>query len=113
MWYDFSDPESLEIPYGQLIDALDTNNRWVYKGSVTTPPCATTVYWNVLSKVYPIQPKHLAQYKMQLVKREAADPNNAGKNVDYNGNYRVTNEIKDHDLRILKVNDDEEQTLEE
>jgi hypothetical protein len=34
---------------------VDTRNRWVYKGSVTTPPCATMVYWNVLTTVYPIK----------------------------------------------------------
>jgi carbonic anhydrase len=46
---------AIYINYGELIDALDTENRWVYKGSVTTPPCATTVYWNVLRTVYPIK----------------------------------------------------------
>lgn len=57
------DPESKEVAYGELIDALDTDNRWVYKGSVTTPPCAKTVYWNVLSQVYPISVRHLELYK--------------------------------------------------
>jgi carbonic anhydrase len=52
------DPTSKEIAYGELIDAIDTENRWIYKGSVTTPPCQTTVYWNVLSKVYPVSKKH-------------------------------------------------------
>lgn len=99
MLYDQTNPISAEVAYGELIDALDTDNRWVYKGSVTTPPCARLVYWNVLSKVYPIQPKHLLQYKQQLAKRPAAAY--AGKFVDYSGNYRETNAIDGHDLKRL------------
>jgi carbonic anhydrase len=47
------------VTYGSLMEMVDNNNRWVYKGSVTTPPCATNVYWNVLSTIYPISKKHL------------------------------------------------------
>jgi len=43
--------------------SLNMNNRWVYKGSVTTPPCATFVMWNVLSDVYPISQHHLDLFK--------------------------------------------------
>jgi len=42
---------------------LDMQNRWTYRGSVTTPPCAVAVYWNVLRTVYPIKAKHLALFK--------------------------------------------------
>lgn len=52
-------PIVAEVPYGDLMMMVDTNNRWVYKGSVTTPPCKTLVYWNVLRTVYPIKKKHL------------------------------------------------------
>jgi len=27
------------IPFLELMEALDYNNRWVYKGSTTFPPC--------------------------------------------------------------------------
>ena len=37
-----------EIPFGELMAIIDTNNRWVYKGSLTTPPCSKTVYFNIL-----------------------------------------------------------------
>ena len=33
-------PVAAEINYGELIMSINTDNRWVYKGSVTTPPCA-------------------------------------------------------------------------
>ena len=47
------------VSYGNLMELVDMNNRWAYKGSVTTPPCSTFVYWNVLSTVYPIKQEHL------------------------------------------------------
>jgi len=38
-WTETNDPKVAEVPYGDLMMAADSNNRWVYKGSVTTPPC--------------------------------------------------------------------------
>ena len=35
-----SDPKVNLVTYGDLLTMVDTDNRWVYKGSVTTPPCA-------------------------------------------------------------------------
>ena len=49
-----NDPKVNLVTYGDLMMMADMNNRWVYKGSVTTPPCDTFVYWNVLTTVYPI-----------------------------------------------------------
>lgn len=54
------------IPYADLHMMVDTNNRWTYRGSVTTPPCAQNVYWNVLKTVYPMKLEHLNQFKGQL-----------------------------------------------
>lgn len=39
------------VKYGDLLYLLDTDKRWVYTGSVTTPPCLTKVYWNVLRTI--------------------------------------------------------------
>ena len=58
-WSNENDPLVAEVPYGDLMMAVDMNNRWVYKGSVTTPPCAQSVYWNVLRTIYPIKQEHL------------------------------------------------------
>ena len=56
------------VTYGNLMMMVDFNNRWVYKGSVTTPPCATNVYWNVLHTIYPVKAEHLALFEGQLDK---------------------------------------------
>lgn len=53
-WSDTGSPIVDMVTYGSLMEMVDSNNRWIYKGSVTTPPCATFVYWNVLSTIYPV-----------------------------------------------------------
>lgn len=73
--------------YADLLNMVDTNNRWVYRGSVTTPPCATDVYWNELRTIYPISQKHVDQFKATLA---TADPKTySGDNtLDKVGNRR-------------------------
>jgi len=48
-----------EIKLANMMKYADLNNRWAYKGSLTTPPCTKTVYFNVLKKVWPLKQKHL------------------------------------------------------
>lgn len=57
--------------YGDLMTMVDMNNRWTYRGSVTTPPCAQNVYWNVLRTVYPIKQETLNKFQMQLSRAKA------------------------------------------
>ena len=67
---------------------VNFNERWIYKGSVTTPPCATYVYWNVLSTVYPIQQRHLDLFKKQLAKATEGE-----ETLAEIGNYREVQKI--------------------
>ena len=76
------DPKVKEVPYGDLMMALDTDNRWVYKGSVTTPPCGKFVYWNVLQTVYPINATYVEWFKEKQLSRGA-------NNLKETGNWRV------------------------
>lgn len=34
-----------EIPYSQMLATVNFANRWVYSGSLTTPPCSQGVYF--------------------------------------------------------------------
>mmetsp|Transcript_18168 Transcript_18168/g.31065 ORF Transcript_18168/g.31065 Transcript_18168/m.31065 type:complete len:177 (-) Transcript_18168:483-1013(-) len=63
-WGDDGDSITVDmVTYGDLMEMVNFNERWIYKGSVTTPPCATFVYWNVLATVYPISERHLNLFK--------------------------------------------------
>jgi hypothetical protein len=86
-----TNPSVAQVPYGELMMMVDTDNRWVYKGSVTTPPCDTIVYWNVLRTVYPIKEKYFNQFKEQMKR---------GK-LEQTGNYRNTVPIDLHDVHII------------
>ena len=50
------------VLYGNLMQMVDMGKRWVYKGSVTTPPCARFVYWNVLSTIYPVSEETVQKF---------------------------------------------------
>jgi len=52
---DDADPSVDFIAIANMMELIDMNNRYVYRGSLTTPPCATDVLWNVVSTVYPIK----------------------------------------------------------
>lgn len=89
-----SSPIVPEITYGDLMMMVDMENRWVYRGSVTTPPCSTQVYWNVLRTIYPIRQKHLDQFRSIL---------SLGKNdLAKSGNWRLIQKIDDHDLMVIE-----------
>jgi len=63
-WHEDTGPVvSNLVAYGDLINVVDFHNRWVYQGSVTTPPCAQKVFWNELSTIYPITQETLTNFK--------------------------------------------------
>lgn len=79
------------INFGSLMSAVDSTKRWVYKGSKTTPPCDSGVYWNVLSTVYPISQDALDNFhKKILIKGEKKKLWSS-----YEGNFRNTLEVTD------------------
>jgi len=87
---DQTDPIVSEIPYGEVMNMVNSGSRWTYRGSVTTPPCATLVYWNVIRKVYPISQKHLDLFKKQMAR---------GKDET---NFRAIQTIDKHNLFIVQ-----------
>ena len=99
LWSDVTEagPTVNLATYGNLMEMVDNENRWVYSGSVTTPPCAKSVYWNVLSTIYPVKKEHLDLFKAQLARGED------GKLVDY-GNWRLISEEDEHGVIYLETN---------
>ena len=91
---DLSNPQIPEANFAELMNLADFDNRWVYLGSVTTPPCQSGVYWNLLKTVYPISQRHLDLFKGQLAQGEE------GNLADF-GNYRETQPIVYH--RVISV----------
>jgi len=87
-----------EVALGELMAFIDTTNRWVYSGSLTTPPCLENLYWNVVKTVYPIKPYHMAYYK-KLVSSFATDDSKAKDN----GNYRKERKAStENNLQLIK-----------
>lgn len=82
------------VPAGKLLNALENYERFQYRGSLTTPPCSETLYWNVINYVFPIKKEHLDQFKAQLKWNKDYD-------LSIVGNYRVINEINEHDPVIV------------
>lgn len=53
------------------MNAMNLEDRWVYKGSYTEPPCTGGVYWNVVRTVYPIDNNMLEYIKNKMMKLSA------------------------------------------
>jgi len=86
-----SNPKVPEVPYGKLMMHADLDNRWTYKGSVTTPPCDTFVYWNVAKRIFPIKQAHLDQFKSQMARDNLTS------------NWREIQDVNEHNPKIVSV----------
>ena len=53
------------------MNAINLQDRWIYQGSYTEPPCNTGVYWNVLRTVYPIDNNVFEHIKHKMAKLSA------------------------------------------
>jgi len=54
------------VALGALLEMADFENRYAFRGSLTTPPCTRNVYFNVMSTIYPIRQEDLDKYNAQL-----------------------------------------------
>ena len=78
---------------------VDTNNRWTYEGSLTTPPCSNSVFWNVVRMAYPISKKHMEQFVNQQKRQKGYD-------LVKTGMHREVQKVDDQE--IIFVHDEEE-----
>lgn len=89
---------SPEIPLGELMSVVSTNKRWVYTGSLTTPPCSEKIYWNVAARILPMKPRHLQLFRSLLLGYKYK--NNLSE-MTMEGNFREIQEIKDQDPKLM------------
>lgn len=50
----------------EFIDHLNLGNRFVYRGSLTTPPYSEYLFWNMVTKVVPINYETLKLFRHKL-----------------------------------------------
>ena len=83
-WFeDYENPRVAGINFGDIMSLIDFRERWVYKGTMTSPPCQGAVYWNIVKKVYPIDSKYV-----DLLYRQFA--RSANPELPRTGNWRIT-----------------------
>jgi len=56
------EPEVDQIGLGALLKIVDFEDRWVYKGTETFPPCAEYVYWNIPRRIFLIKIEEFARF---------------------------------------------------
>jgi len=57
----------MSIPnFKEVMDVFNFDEKWIYKGSSTQPPCKQYAYWQVLRTVYPMKDKYLKGMRYML-----------------------------------------------
>mmetsp|Transcript_4916 Transcript_4916/g.7364 ORF Transcript_4916/g.7364 Transcript_4916/m.7364 type:complete len:126 (-) Transcript_4916:23-400(-) len=81
--------------------ALDWSNRWVYKGSHSSPPCHQFVYWNVLHMVYPVHKDLVEKIRsyMPIIDVETVTSEEV-LNDDGSGNSTTVNTTTTREVRL-------------
>ena len=93
---------------------INFSSRWVYSGSLTTPPCTTGVYHHVVDRVLPIKKEHLDGYVAhQSTWLQTNQFDTAGTviytksdTLDKYGNWRVAQKIDNQNVSYLVKNED-------
>lgn len=78
------------------MDMIDHEDRWVYKGSETFPPCEQYVYWNVVRRVLPIRIDEFARFTKLMESRKE-------KLGGVTHNNRAIQPINDHGIRYTSA----------
>ena len=89
------DPTVDKVIFGELMGNIEMSNRWVYKGTLTRPPCERFVYWNVIDTIYPIDRATVDLLNAKLKQSGV-------KNVEgTNGNWRVIQQGLNMDVAYI------------
>lgn len=68
--YDLSEPKVNMLNLGEMMNVVNFKKRWVYHGSLTTPPCSPVVYWNVIDFIFPIKASEMKYVKAMIEKNK-------------------------------------------
>jgi carbonic anhydrase len=85
--FEFDNHEDKVAPFfqiGKALNAIDYEQRWVYKGGISEPPCTQYVYWNVVRRIYPIEIERFQWYKDFMYSKKK-----------YLGTYKNNRKIQD------------------
>lgn len=76
--------------------SINSNNFWMYDGSLTTPPCTEGILWNMMQQAVAISPHHLRAMKARYTENDGFANCLAEENHTHctGGNNRVTMPLK-------------------
>jgi len=80
-----------------LLNRVNFQNRWVYKGSFTSPPCSEGVLWQVIDDVQYMKPGTLDLIKQSRFSHDRSDL----RCEMCNGNNRKMNPVHDRTIYYL------------
>lgn len=83
-----------KVPLKSFMEALNTNEFFMYEGSLTTPPCWEGIRWNMLKNAMPI-----SEHDLNMITRNYAE-NEAFANLK--GNNRVIMPVNDRKVYYMK-----------
>ena len=78
------------------MEMINHEDRWIYKGSETFPPCEQFVYWNVVRRVLPIRIDEFARFTKLMEQRK-------DKLGGVAFNNRAIQPINDHGIRYTSA----------
>ena len=88
-----------------FVKYLDLNSRYVYRGSLTTPPYSEPILWNMLPEVVKIRPQTLAYFGDH---EEVVDNfNDEGENIHFGASNRDLNPINGRKIFKVEIHEDE------
>lgn len=99
-----------EVPLGQLMAKLDTENRWSYTANYISPPCRPLTFYHVLETIYPIKEEHLGLLKAQIARLVKASQTGTWRAVaPKNGINNIQKFFKDRTPKEPEVLEDDYQ----
>ena len=90
---DHDDKIAPSLLFGDVMNALEYEDRWTYKGSISEPPCDQFVYWNILRTIYPIEIDRFAFFSDFMYSKKK-----------YLGGYknnRKINQVENHNVQYI------------